>query len=155
MYYNSNKISYHPPYKFSFSTRQQALLSSAVLVIYIHFRLSTSLHRRQPFTDKRFCLFLLSLLFGFICLSWMLTSCRTHPYTFACQCSYTKFEASNPSNSYFAQYLSRVHVAAHPNDSKYFLFCFVFFSVLHVGQEWVCISLLTLFLSLALGLTLL
>ena len=70
----------------------------------------------------------------------MLTSHCTHPYTFAHQCSHTKFEASNPSNSHFTQYSSQFHVAVHPNGSNYLLFFVVFFSALHIGQEQVHVS---------------
>ena len=109
MYYDSNKESYHLPIS-SVSVQgnkpysvQQFSLSISILVSALVFIVAN--HSQ---TDG--CLFLLSLSFSFVHLSWTLISHCTCLYTFAHQHSCAKLEASNPSHSHFAQYLSQFHI---------------------------------------------
>ena len=122
MYYDSNKISYHLPTS-SVSVQdnkpysvQQSSSSISILVAALDFIIANC-SQTNGFVS-----------FYSVC---RLVSFAHHkrsplialvPIPLFVKCSHAKFEASNPSNSHFAQYSSRFRIAAHPNGSNFLLF---------------------------------
>ena len=122
MYYDSNKISYHLPTSSvsvqdnkSYSV-QQSSSSISILVAALDFVIASHSQTNSFISFYSAC-HLVS--FTHHERSPLIALIPIHLFI---KCLHAKFEASNPSNSHFTQYLSWFCVAAHPNGSNFLLF---------------------------------